>query len=278
MVNLLAAILISAAVGFLAGHFSARDNDPAPVSLKEAVTGEIDAPPAQFNLPRPPRAAKPPPKSAPVMCEQGKTLQEQIAQLKFVEMNGICREAERNWQKQNIEEYAPHPLSTERDAAVRALFDLVKDSFVASERWRGELSLAQGDRNIEIEFFTTFSNNRPGAGPITDPRDLCISISTFFVINGKGMPTGSLSVCGGALRRRGDGYYILWETHNDELLSPVMLALLIPVPGAPGTLEYLNSQSGTWVKDSRFQWRAATSEEIVEAAERHSKKVEDKGR
>ena len=133
MVNLIAAIIISAVVGFLAGHFTSQGADPQPVSRKEAVTGDLDAPPAQFNLPRPPpeKSFK---KTDPVMCEQGVSLQEQMSRLKFSELQNICREAETDWQKRNVDGYAPRASRSSPDFArnLHDFFDYSRETFQSS--------------------------------------------------------------------------------------------------------------------------------------------------
>jgi hypothetical protein len=89
------------------------------------------------------------------------------------------------------------------------------------------------------------------------------------------MPTGSVSGCGSPLRKRGDTFYFSWETFNDEKLSPVMSALLIPVPGGHATaLEYLDSQTGQWVPEAGFHWSPSSYAELEAARDRHMKKFD----
>ena len=77
------------------------------------------------------------------------------------------------------------------------------------------------------------------------------------------------------MRKKGDSFYFSWETFNDEMLSPVMSALLIPVPGARATsLEYLDSQTGQWVAEAGFHWSPSSYTELEAARDRHMKKVD----
>lgn len=283
--NLIAAIIISALIGFLAGHLSIQGSDPAPVSRKEAVTGDLDAPPAQFNLPRPPPTSKSAPKTAPVMCQEGTSLQEQMSKLKFFELQSICREAENDWQKRNMDAYAPRApyKSPEAEQALKDFFEFSRESFQASAFWRGEITISKGDRTILIEIFTNYFDG-DDQGPdqkrrtnisVEDPAKLCQSVAPLFTINSHGLNMGSIGSCGTAPRRKGDTFYFSWETFNDPELSPVMTALLIPTPGGRGAaLEYLDSQSGTWVQESSFHWSPSTPKEFELARERHLKKIE----
>jgi|GEM_PF-4701540 len=280
MVNLLVAILISAAIGFLAGHFSTGGNDPSPVSLKEAVTGDLDAPPPQYNLPRPPPIAK----SAPVMCQEGKTLQEQLGQMKFFEVQTLCREVERDWFKRNIEGYAPMAgTDAEIERARVELFEISKDQAQTSSYWKGEATFARGDKSVQIEIFVNYFNvdqqspeqMKHPTLTAEDPAKLCTGFTPLFVVNGVGQMSGSMNGCGMAMRKKGDSYFYPWETFGDEALRPAMSAMLVPVPGARQTaIEILDSQTGQWVSDASFSWKASTWQDYEEARQRHQKKVE----
>lgn len=271
MVNLILAIILSAVVGFLAGHFSSTGGDPAPVSLKEAVTGDQDAPPKQFHLPRPP--------SKPVMCEAGKTLQEQMGNLKLFELQTICREAARAWQKRLIDDYAPVSKQGPKE-----LVELTRESAQTSSYWKGEVTITHGESTVQVEIFAHFFSSedrgedqmRQANLVVDDPMKLCLGVSPLFVVNGKGMSTGTMSSCGGGLRQRGESYYFTWETHNDEMLSSVLSAMLIPVPGAKDSFEYLHSQTAQWISEGRFHWTASSWKELEEARERHAKRIDSR--
>jgi hypothetical protein len=205
--------------------------------------------------------------------------------MKFYELQGLCREASRDWQKRNIDNYAPMAeYGTPAAAQARhELLDMVRDSMQTAAFWKGEVGIARGDRTIQIEIYANFfasddqgpDQQRRATLTVEDPEKLCQGLSPMFVINGKGMPTGSISGCGSPLRKKGDSYYFSWETFNDEMLSPVMSALLIPVPGARATsLEYLDSQTGQWVAEAGFHWSPSSYTELEAARDRHMKKVD----
>ncbi len=255
--NLLLAIIVSALVGFVAGHFSSRVSDPQPVSLKEAVTGDVDAPAPQYNLPRPP--------SVPVMCEPGKTLQQQIAALNFAEVRKICNEAERDYRAKVIDAYVPFydTRTTEGARAARDWIDHVREVLKQSNYWRGEVTVSRGERVIQILFFSNF---RIESGEV-----VCSDFSPFFTLNGQALPNGTTGSCGGPLRRKAENFFFSWETFNDDDLSPVMSAVIVPVPGSSqADVEFLDSESGQWTRVP-FRWASSSREEFDTEKARHER-------
>lgn len=274
MVSFFVAILISGAVGFVAGQFFNVETGVQPISPKEAMTGDVDLPSPQPNLPNKTS-------TAPVMCQAGKSLQEQLLQLKYFELQRICAEASLEWHRKNVEAYAPE--SSERDT--QELVQEIKNSLRSTAYWKGQTSITKGNQTVQVEIILSFfddkkqAEHRSNSVDIKSLADFCFDISPYFTVNGKVQPTGSMGGCGQGFRKKEDQYYLSWPTNADAEIAPIFGAILVPMPSPrPAALEYLDSESGQWTTVTDFHWQASSYEESVDVRERYFKKLEESPR
>ena len=260
--NLFVVILVSGAVGFLAGQFfsSGSGRGAAPVSLKEAVTGDVDV----VKVPAIVQPARE--RSAGSPGVPAKTLREQFFALGVSEMRKLCADSERDWYERHVNNYAPRPQSAELHSSLREL----RENLSVSRYWFGQGSIGKFTFEVILSFEDARDKGSTTPGlTVSIPTDLCHSITAYFVVDGKPQSAGSMGSCGTPFRKRGEYDYLDWPLINQEEIRPFAGAILFPVPSSrPGPLEYLDTATGKWIGMPNFRWRTATYGEVTSLRKR----------
>lgn len=294
--------ILAGGLGFQLGRTNKRNVTQPPIDAEAASDGPLQpdtatASPQINSLPKNSGSAEaslspvaPKTQGNGALCEQGASLQDQLARMKFVELRRFCDEAEDDWRKRNLETRAPGPRDgVESDKYRAGVLDSLREVLLQTAYFRGETSFTVGNRNIRVDVLLNFYNGkespdiqakRKGLG-VTDPMNFCYVIAPVFIVNDKlsQQSTSSMSSCGATLQKRGDRYYFPWNLAGDKDIAPAISLMLIPIPGASGTgLEYLDSDTGEWLTQNDFQWRASSQNEFDSLQKDYRKRLEEGSR
>ena len=297
MVNSSLLIIIGLAIGFLGAmrvvpHLNLRPTVPptsAPAMNPQATPPPHPAPEKSLNKigknageelgekvtvigPTKPGTST----DAPGLGEEGSAAADaELAKLNIFDLRTRCERAERSWMARHFDEYAPKSRdAAEQKVFADRLFGLLREQLKTGSWWRGEVELPNGDHSSRIDVMLKIYGAREtdlgdpfkarGASKVNTGEDLCFALSPFVTTAGR-VDNQSFTGCGGPQRKRGDTYYMVYNTIGDEKLSAAITAILLPFPikGA-GPLEYLSTTTGQWISMTQFAWRASSYEEWQE--------------
>lgn len=198
-----------------------------------------------------------------------------LAKLSLVGMRAQCTRAEEAWLKRNIDGY----FTKARDAAEKksfatALYAQLKDPLKTVSWWRSEIDFPGAENLVHMDIMLKIYGAREtdlgdpfkvsGASKINSPDDICYALSPFTSVGGH-LDNSSFSNCGGPDRKKGDSFFMAYNTYMIDKVAPAVTAILFPFPtkgSAP--LQYLATPTGQWVQAAQFAWRPSSYEEWQE--------------
>ena len=270
-------------LGLLVGWFAARSLPSGPVmnAKQQAPSVETEYPVKNFKKSPvgPPAAFNGASKAGSSLVQgaamsQGvQSLLEQLAKLKIAEMSRVCAGAEKLYLTNQVSSRAKFIWELPEEERKREIAEWQRRyGEVAGNAmfWKTNFTIEFGKDVLSMDFLLDLEAS-------SDQRNQCVAWIVYFEVNGR--PTNnsavSMSSCeGGGFRKRGDHFFYSFDTYRDPEMGRFVSLILVPMPGAPATAEYLTGETGAWSSLPQFSWQRSSREEVATMQARLQKKME----